>query len=114
MRVKLKGVNRVAKRLADGSQVTYWYAWKGGPRLAGKPGSPEFVASYADAVATRKQAAAGVLQTVLDGYQSSTKFTGLADRAATAGGDGRGGIARRRVVRRARCQEPEHTARYQH
>lgn len=81
MRVKLKGLNRVSKRLADGSQVTYWYAWKGGPRLVGKPGSPEFMASYSDALTTRKTTAAGVLQTILDGYQSSTKFTNLAARS---------------------------------
>ncbi len=41
MRVQLKGINRITKRLADGSTVTYFYAWKGGPRLPGKPGDPE-------------------------------------------------------------------------
>ncbi len=30
MRVKLKGLNKVAKMLANGETVTYWYAWKGG------------------------------------------------------------------------------------
>ena len=35
MRVNLKGINRITKRLADGSSVTYYYAWKGGPRLPG-------------------------------------------------------------------------------
>lgn len=30
---------------------TYYYAWRGGPRLRGEPGSPEFIASYNEAVA---------------------------------------------------------------
>ena len=50
MRIWLKGLNSVAKTLADGSTITYYYAWKGGPRLKGKPGTPEFIASYHEAV----------------------------------------------------------------
>jgi integrase len=80
MRVRLKGLNRVTKRLSDGSSVTYYYAWKGGPRLTGKPGSPEFIASYNEAIGSRKLAPAGVLRTVLDAYESSSDFAALADR----------------------------------
>ena len=35
MRVRLKGLNSIRKRLADGTYRTYWYAWKGGPPLRG-------------------------------------------------------------------------------
>src|SRR5262245_34234287 len=49
MRIRLKGINSITKRLADGSQRTYWYAWKGGPPLRGGPGSAQFVASYNEA-----------------------------------------------------------------
>lgn len=49
--VRLKGLNRVTKRLADGRSVTYWYAWKGGPRLPGAPGTADFIAAYNAAVA---------------------------------------------------------------
>lgn len=80
MHVRLKGVNRVSKKLADGSRVTYYYAWKGGPRLPGKPGSPEFVAAYNQAIATRVEAPAGTLQSVLNAYQSAPKFLDLAAR----------------------------------
>jgi len=72
MRVRLKGINRVAKRLADGRTITYYYAWKGGPRLHGKPGSPEFHASYNDAVAQRRAPSRAVLLSVLNAYQRST------------------------------------------
>jgi hypothetical protein len=43
-RVNLKGI---AKVTAKGR--TYWYAWRGGPRLRGEPGAAEFVASYREA-----------------------------------------------------------------
>ncbi len=80
MRVKLKGINRLTKRLADGRKVTYYYAWKGGPRLTGEFGSPEFHASYAAAYRDSRPAAPGVLRTLLDLYQDSSDFTDLADR----------------------------------
>ena len=80
MRVPLKGINRITKRLADGTVRTYFYAWKGGPALTGAWGSPEFHASYNVAVATKKAGPAGTLQSVLDAYQTMTEFTGLSER----------------------------------
>jgi integrase len=79
MRIRLRGINRVVKRLADGHTEAYYYAWKGGPRLRGKPGSPEFVASYNEAVTTRALAPRHVLLGVLQAYQASEDFRGLAD-----------------------------------
>jgi hypothetical protein len=46
MRVSLMGIASATKILASGEKVTYYYAWRGGPKLLGKPGSPEFVQSY--------------------------------------------------------------------
>ena len=79
MRVRLKGINRTTKRLADGRIVTYWYAWKGGPPLRGQPGTPEFIASYNEAVARKVALPRGTLLSVLQQYQASEDFTGLAD-----------------------------------
>jgi integrase len=78
MRIPLKGLNRVRKRLADGRAVTYYYAWKGGPRLPGKPGSPEFVDAYNKAIAQRTQPPHGVLMSILQPYQASPDFRDLA------------------------------------
>lgn len=80
MRVRLKGINTVRKRLADGSTVAYHYAWKGGPRLVGKPGSAEFIASYNEAVNARKLSPPDVLRTLLDAFESSAAFTDLAEK----------------------------------
>lgn len=79
MRVHLKGINSVTKKLADGSRRTYWYAWKGGPALRGELGTPEFIASYNEAVARKVTPPAGVLLAVMQGYQASEEFRNLAD-----------------------------------
>lgn len=83
MRVRLKGINSVKKKLADGSVKTFYYAWKGGPRLEGEPGSPEFHASYNAAVETKRIAPAGVLRAILDAYEGSGEFAALAPRTRT-------------------------------
>src|SRR6516164_4856883 len=80
MRVRLKGLNRVRKRLADGRIVTYWYAWKSGPALPGKPGSPEFVDAYNQALAQRRAPPQAALLSVLHAFQRSQDFLGLAAR----------------------------------
>jgi integrase len=83
MRVPLKGINSKRKRLADGSWRTYYYAWKGGPPLRGEFGSPEFHASYNEAVAKRVAPPTGKLLSVLRAYQDSDDFKSLAERSRT-------------------------------
>lgn len=80
MRVRLKGINSRRKVLKDGTSVTYWYAFKGGPRLRGEPGDPEFVTSYHEAITQRKAPRVGVLLSILQGYQASSDFRDLAER----------------------------------
>ncbi|CAN5238707.1 site-specific integrase [soil metagenome] len=80
MRIRLKGINKVSKRLADGREATYYYAWKGGPRLPGKPGAPEFIAAYNAAAARKVTPPAGVILSLLQGYQASDDFLSLAPR----------------------------------
>jgi integrase len=74
MRMRLKGVNCVTKRLADGTERTYWYAWKGGPPLRGKPGTPEFIASFNEAAAQKVAPPTGVLLALLFRFQESAEF----------------------------------------
>ena len=78
MRLRLKGINSITKTLADGSKRTYWYAWKGGPPLCGEPGSPEFIHSYNEAIASKVIPPQGVILSILQGYQASEDFRGLA------------------------------------
>jgi integrase len=79
LRVRLKGINSKRKKLADGSFKTYYWAWKGGPPLRGEPGSPEFIASYNEAVAKKIAPPRGVLLSLLQHYQASEDFRLLAD-----------------------------------
>jgi hypothetical protein len=74
MRVKLKGINSKRKKLADGTTKVYFYAWKGGPPLRGKPGDPEFVADYNAAVAKKVTPPTGVLLALLIRFQESAEF----------------------------------------
>jgi hypothetical protein len=76
VRIDLKLLNWSVKKLADGRVKTYWYAWRGGPRLVGEPGTPEFVASYNAAVATRapKIAADKTLTDLIRGYLKGGRF----------------------------------------
>jgi integrase len=79
MRVRLRGINLVTKRLADGTPRTYWYAWKGGPPLRGKPGTPEFLASYNEAISRKVAPPRGTLLSLLQQYQASEDFRALAN-----------------------------------
>ena len=81
MRVALKGIDSAVKRLADGSTRTYYYAWRGGPRLEGEPGSPEFVASYNAAIPVRpNRRNCKTLESIVDAYLDSQDFATKRDR----------------------------------
>lgn len=79
VRLKLKGVNSVKKRLANGTEVTYWYAWKGkgAPRLEGEPGSVQFYQSYMAAQEGAKRKPEQDFRSLIDQYRSSSAFLGL-------------------------------------
>lgn len=77
--VKLKGLKRYSKTTADGRRVVYWYAWEGGPRLPGEPGTPEFVAAYNAAVADRTATPAQTLAGLVGRYRASPEYAKLAD-----------------------------------
>lgn len=74
MRVRLKGIHPSPKRLSNGMVKVYYYAWKGGPPLPGKPGSAEFVAAYNEAIARKVEAPSGVLLALLNKFQASGEF----------------------------------------
>lgn len=74
VKVDLKGI---AKVTAKGR--TYWYAWRGGPRLRGEPGSPEFMASYNEAVEDRRTPDKSRFRFVVADYKASGEYKKLAD-----------------------------------
>lgn len=70
--VQLKGVHVVRSAKAE-----YHYAWRGGPRLSGEPGSPEYVAAFHAAHAARKAPVTGTFREVLTKYRASPAYLKL-------------------------------------
>jgi len=81
MLVKLKGLHRVKKKLSSGKSVTYFYAWRGGPRLLGVPGTPEFLAEFQQAKADTKTPLPGTLRSSIFSYRKSSAFAKLGDKS---------------------------------
>lgn len=81
--VRLKGLNRVKKALKDGSTRVYWYAWKGGPKLDGDPGTPEFMASYNRALESIRNRPNETLAGLVRRYKASPEWDRLAKSTKT-------------------------------
>ena len=74
MKFELKGI---AKVRAKGK--TYHYAWRGGPRLRGLPGTSEFVASYKEALEAHRSPDKKRFRFVVVNYKASGDYKKLAD-----------------------------------
>lgn len=75
VKTKLRGVNTIKKRLADGSTRTFYYFRATGERLPGKPGDPEFLAAYAKAAAAKVTHHDGTLCALIHAWSMSPKWT---------------------------------------
>jgi integrase len=73
IKVDLKGI---AKTAAKGR--IYHYAWRGGPRLRGQPGSPEFMATYQAAIENRRTPDTGRFRSLVILYKASDDYAALA------------------------------------
>lgn len=73
VKIDLRGIAKVRSK-----GRTYFYAWRGGPRLVGQPGSPEFIASYNEAREGRRQPDHNRFRSLVTAYRASTDFTSLA------------------------------------
>ncbi len=72
--VKLKGVHTV-----NAKGKAYYYAWRGGPKLLGEPGSPEFMASYQEALESRNVPDNARFQSIVILYKASPDYKKLAN-----------------------------------
>lgn len=83
-RVRLKGIAKVRKKLADGSVREYHYAWRGGPLFWRSDsqvpiGGPAYLQALADAT-PRGERAAGTFRAIVLRYLDSADFKKLAPR----------------------------------
>jgi integrase len=74
MRAKILGINTVRKWLADGSLRIYYYHRDTGTRLEGKPGSPEFINSYARAEKKLTERHVGLCAGLIRAFLTSPDF----------------------------------------
>lgn len=74
VKVELKGI---AKVKAKGR--TYYYAWRGGPRLRGTPGTPAFMQSYNEALENRRIPDGSRFRSLVTLYKGSKDYEKLAD-----------------------------------
>lgn len=86
MRVKLRGINKVRYLAADGEQRFYYYHRASGSRLAGEPGSPEFIASFQEAGRNAAQnRSVGTVSWLIRQYCDSQQWKKLADSTKAIG-----------------------------
>ncbi|MCK1638530.1 tyrosine-type recombinase/integrase [Bradyrhizobium sp. 157] len=84
MRTRLRGINSLTKRLADGTVKTYWYAWKGGPRIDAEPDTPDFIRLYSEAIASKPKKSTETFSSLIDYFKDQSEYTGLGDKSKRA------------------------------
>lgn len=71
--IDLKGLH-----LVKAKGRTYIYAWRGGPRVKGTPGTPQFQAAYVEAVETHRVPDKKAFKSVVVRYRASPDYQKLA------------------------------------
>ena len=74
VRVELRGIAKVRAR-----GRTYYYAWRGGPRLRGEPGTAAFMQSYNEAIENLRAPDPDRFKSLVARYKASGDYTKLAD-----------------------------------
>jgi integrase len=69
----VKGIHRVVSK-----GTAYWYAWRGGPRVHGAYGTPDFWASYDAAIRERTIPEPGRFSALVTLYRASADYQNLA------------------------------------
>ena len=84
MRMRLKDINWSIKKLADGTTKTYYYAWRGGPRIDAEPGTPEFVRLYQEVVASHRKKSTETFSSLIDYFKDCSEYKDLSDKSKRA------------------------------
>ena len=84
MRVHLKGIHRVQRRLANGIIRVHYYAWRGGPKINAKPGTPRFIQQYNEAHRAVRRPKAGTLMTLIAEFKGSAEYRQLSPSSIRA------------------------------
>jgi integrase len=77
--VKLKGIHKVKRKLANGLVNEHFYAWRGGPKMEAAPGTEAFAAELLRHRSESAPAEVKTLETLIDAFQKSPAFAALAE-----------------------------------
>lgn len=69
MLVKIKGIHKVRCKLADGSTKTYFYAWRGGPKMISQPHTEAFALEYARLKAAAAPKTVDTIETLIEQFK---------------------------------------------
>lgn len=73
VKIDIRGIHTVRSK-----GRTYHYAWRGGPRVHGEPGSPEFITSWTEAVESRRTPDVNRFRALVTAYRASEDYRRLA------------------------------------
>lgn len=84
MRVKIKGIHKVKRKLADGSTKIHYYAWRGGPKMEALPHTEQFAIEYAEHKKSTSESKIKTIETLIEHFTGTNKhpnpdFNVLAD-----------------------------------
>ena len=79
MRIRARGINTVYARVASGAVKTYYYHRATDTRLAGEPGSPEFLMSFAAAEQSLRKRHVGTLSGLFREFEGTKQWRRLAE-----------------------------------
>jgi integrase len=82
--VKLKGVHKVKRKLANGEINWHYYAWRGGPKMKAAPGTEEFAAELLRHKAESAPVEVNTLDSLIDAFVKSPAFAALAEKTQDA------------------------------
>lgn len=80
--MKLKGIHKVRRKLADGKMRVHYYAWRGGPKMEAAPGTEAFAAELLKHRRESAPVEVKTLDTLTDAFQNSPAFAALAEEDA--------------------------------
>jgi integrase len=78
--VKLKGIHKVKRLLADGQVRWHYYAWRGGPKMVSAPGTEAFSAELSKHKAESMPIEVKTLDSLITAFQKSPAFSALAEK----------------------------------
>ena len=74
MKIELRGIHKLRIK-----GRVYYYAWRGGPRVHGEPGTPGFMASYNQAIEDLRTPDPGRFKSLVVLYKTSSDYKNLSD-----------------------------------